>query len=205
MRTHLILSFLILVAPAAPAQDAPREAPRGWRWQLDEAPDTALQVWSMAPGWHATTERPGFWWDTTMVARGRFAVEAEFHLFPDAAASEFGLAIGAANLGKPNPSYLKFVIRRDGFYTVAIREPGNYHEIAGWKHTYFVNQPGIKEPARNLVRIQAEGSAVTFYVNGRRITYVDRSMTRVDGLVAIRLGAGINAHITYLKIVPLDS
>ena len=204
MRTHLALSFLILGASAALAQDAPKEAPRGWRWRLDEAADSALQVWSMAPGWHATTEQPGFWWDTTMVARGKFAAEAEFHLFPNAAASEFGLAIGGANLDKASPSYLKFVIRRDGFYTVAVREPGNYHEIAGWKHTYHVNQPSSAESGKNLVRIQADASVVAFYVNGHRVTYVDRSMVRVDGLVVIRLGAGINAHITGLRIEPLD-
>lgn len=203
MRTQRILPLLILVGSMARAQDTPKEAPRGWRWQLDEAPDTALQVWSMAPGWHATTEHAGFWWDTTMVARGRFAVEAEFHLFPDAAATEFGLAIGVANLDKPTSTYLKFVVRRDGSYTVAIREPGNYHEIAR-KQTHYVNQPSSTEPAKNLVRIQAHRGSVAFYVNGHQLMYVDRSMTKADGLVAIRLGPGINAHITGLRVEPLD-
>lgn len=203
MRISLALPFLILAATAAPAQDAPKEAPPGWRWQLDDAPGTALQVWSMTPGWHATTEQPGFWWDTTMVASGKFAVEAEFHLFPDAAATEFGLAIGVTNLGKPTASYLKFVVRRDGFYSVAIREPGNYHEMDR-KHSHFVNQPGSKEPAKNVVRIQAHRREVVFYINGHRVTYVDRSITRAEGLVAIRLGAGINAHITGFRIEPLD-
>lgn len=204
MRTPLALSFLILVAPAAPAQDTAKEAPPRWRWRLDEAPDTTLRVWTMAPGWHATTEQPGFWWDTTMVARGKFAVEAEFHVFPDAANSEFGLAIGGVNLDTPDASYLKFVVRRDGFYTVAIREPGNYHEIARWRTTYYVNQPSSTESSKNLVRIQASASAVEFYLNKHRIMYVDRSMTRAEGLVAIRLGAGMNAHITGFRIEPLD-
>src|SRR6185503_4413180 len=116
-------SFLALsaLAPAlAPAQDAPHVAPAGWEWHMDDGPDTTLRVWNKGDAWRAETEKAGLWWDTTWVGKGKFAAEAEFLLYPESAGSEFGLVIGGTRMSEENPSYIKFVVRKDGYYNVAL-------------------------------------------------------------------------------------
>ena len=205
MRLPLLLALAAFAPALASAQEGPREAPAGWRWRLDDGRDTTPQIWNQGSGWHADTQNAGLWWDTTWTAKGKFAVEVEFMIYPESAGGEFGLVIGGVKLDQENPAYIKFVARRDGHYNVALRDGKLFHEIAPWKHTYRVLQPTGEGPARNLVRIQAGGSEIGFYLNGFRIFYIDRYMVKAPGMIALRLGGGIVADISKFKIEPLDN
>jgi len=205
MRLPFLMALTLFAPTLASGQNAPHEAPAGWRWRMDDGPDSTVEVWQADSGWHANTQNAGFWWDTTWVGRGKFAVEVEYLIYPESAGSEFGLVIGGVKLTEQNSTYIKFVARKDGYYNVALRDGRLFHEIAPWKHTYRVEQPTGSGPAKNLVRIQAHGSAIAFYLNGYRIFYIDRSMVKAQGMIALRIGGGIVADISKFKIEPLDN
>jgi len=200
----LVLLAAALAAPAtARAQDEKRESPPNWRWHLEKEQDTTVRIWSMPPGIRLNPSYGGLWWDTTMVAKGNFAVDLVFDIYPDAANTGIGVIIGGKNLDTMEPTYLLFQIRQDGFYMIALRDKKLYHEIAPWKHLYQVNAPGETQPGRNVLRIEAGPSAIAFFSNGTRVQYEYRSMIKPEGIVGLRAGGSMDAQIVTFKILPL--
>ncbi len=204
---HLMRLCLLAAAVAAPAtlsaQDDAHVPAAGWRARMDGSADTTVVLWAEGTGWHVNPERGGIWWNPEMVATGKFLVEAEILILPGSAATGVGIFIGGRDLDTDTPTYLTFVIRQDGYYTIALRDKKLYHEIAPWKHTYHVNGPG-ESPGRNVIQIEVNGSALAFFANGTREQYLYRSMVKPEGIVGLRVGGGTDAQVTRLTITPLD-
>ncbi|MSR06117.1 MAG: hypothetical protein EXR93_03465 [Gemmatimonadetes bacterium] len=205
MRLPYLMALTVFIPVLASAQEASHTAPAGWRWRMDDGPESAVEVWQADSVWHSNTQNAGFWWDPAWVGKGRFAAEVEYLIYPESAGSEFGLIIGGVKMDEQNSSYIKFVVRSDGHYLVALRDGKLFHEIAPWKHTYRVETPSGSGPAKNVVRIQAHQSVIAFYLNGYRVFFIDRSMVKAPGQVALRMGGGIVADISKFKIEPLDN
>jgi hypothetical protein len=203
----LVLSFLVAAGGAAtPAQQFP--APPGWKWVTDDTarivttldpPEGAWLFGTMAPGWHITT-RPGvILFEPTYSTRGRFVVESESFLFPGDSTSGFGVFVGGGDLdGKPR--YVAFLIRRDGSAAIEAVEAGRVTPLHPWTKTAAVLPGHPKDTAKNVIRVEAEAAAVAFLVNGDKVAEVPRTGGHFDGVVGLRVGAGLNLHVTNLDL-----
>jgi hypothetical protein len=207
MRTYLATALTALVVShgIAAAQDAP---PEGWRWVTDGAATVVgrldpkpgeLTFVTMAPGWHLTTGPAASLFEPTVSMRGRFAIESEAFLFPGTSAEGFGVFVGGRDLDGV-ARYLAFLIRRDGSAAVERREGGTTTLLKPWtRHTAIVAHAGDdKSTARNLLRIEAESASLVFLVNGAKVLEVPRTGDVADGVLGLRIGAGLNLHVTNL-------
>ena len=53
---------------------------------------------------------------------------------------------------------------------------------------------------KNVLRVEAEASVVTFLVNGQKVADVPRDGGRFDGIVGLRIGENLNLHVTNLDL-----
>jgi hypothetical protein len=208
-RAVLVLPCLFLVVVAASLHAGQQfPAPSGWKWVTDtdarivsalDPPDGAWLFGTMAPGWHITT-RPGvILFEPSYSSRGRFVVESESFLFPGTSSTGFGIFVGGRDLeGLPN--YVAFVIRRDGSAAIESVEAGRTTALHPWTKASAVVAGTETGNVKNLLRVEAEASVVTFLVNGQKVAEVPRDNTRFDGLVGLRVGADLNLHVTNLDL-----
>ena len=183
-------------------------APAGWKWVTDTdakivtSLDPAEGSWlfgTMAPGWHITT-RPGVTlFEPTYAGRGRFALESESFLFPGTSTAGFGVFVGGADL-EGQARYVAFLIRRDGSAAVEAREAGRATLLHPWTKAAAVVAGTSAGDVKNLLRVEAEAAVVTFIVNGEKVAEVPRDGARFDGIVGLRVGEGLNLHVTNLDL-----
>ena len=211
MRRPLVQALMLCVFAALSAavlsagQFSP---PPGWKWVTDSDArivttlDPAEGAWlfgTMAPGWHVTT-RPGvILFEPTHASRGRFALESESFLFPGTGASGFGVFVGGADLnGKAK--YVAFLIRRDGSAAIESVDSGRVTALHPWTKSAAVLPGSSGGDVKNVLRVEAEASVVTFLVNGQKVAGYRRDGTRFDGLVGLRVGENLNLHVTNLDL-----
>ena len=133
--------FAGMVLSAAPramaAQDSP---PAGWSWALDREAkwasgsrmaktDSTFDFVHMAPGWHITMGPGGALFDPRERVSGRFIVEAELILFPDATNGEYGVFVGDRMADGASAEWTAFVVRAE---PDSVRFHVNGERIAAW-------------------------------------------------------------------------
>jgi hypothetical protein len=156
------------------------------------APDSAYTFDRMPPGWHVTMGPGAVLFDSLHRAEGRFIVETEIFLFPNSAAAEYGLV-----LGKADGSWVGFLARRDGTAGIVRRAGGSEVSLVPWSAHDSIPRPA-GEPVRVILRVEAERDSAHFVVNGARVGSVLRSAAPVDGVFGLRVGRGINVHVSRL-------
>ena len=207
-RSVLVLPGLLFAVAAASLHAGQFPAPQGWKWVTDadarivstlDVPEGAWLFGTMAPGWHVTT-RPGvIVFDPNHSSRGRFVVESESFLFPGTGSAGFGVFVGGRDL-EGKPSYVAFVIRRDGSAAIESVEAGRLTALHPWTKASAIVAGGETGDVKNLLRVEAEASIVTFLVNGQKVAEVPRDGTRFDGLIGLRVGADLNLHVSNLDL-----
>jgi hypothetical protein len=208
-RAVVVVSCLLSVVVAATLQAGQFPAPSGWKWVMDadakivsslDPPEGSWLFGTMAPGWHITT-RPGvLLFEPSHSSRGRFVVESESFLFPGKSNSGFGVFVGGKEL-EGTPSYVAFVVRRDGSAAIEAVDAGRTTALHAWTKSSAVVTAGMDGgEIKNLLRVEAEASIVTFLVNGQKVAEVPRDGTRFDGLVGLRVGGDLNLHVTNLDV-----
>jgi len=205
-----VLASIALGLPShASAQLAP---PAGWRWTLDgparlvnggrfTPTDSTFDFAHMAPGWHITMGPGAVLYDPAERASGRFVLEGEMILFPDASAGEYGVFVGGKNLDdEARREWIAFVVRADGEVAVMRQRGRETTWLLPWRaHAASkVLVPGAT--AKNYVTVRAEPDSVRFVVNGERVAAFDRAVLEVDGAIGFRIGKGVNLHITNLDV-----
>ena len=155
-------------------------------------PDSAYTFDRMPPGWHVTMGPGAVLFDSLHRAEGRFVVESEIFLFPNSATAEYGLV-----LGKGEGSWIGFLTRRDGTAAIMRRSGGRAITLVPWFAHDSIPQPAA-EPARAILRVEAERDSTHFLVNGARVASVLRSAAPVDGVFGLRVGRGVNVHVSRL-------
>jgi hypothetical protein len=201
-----LCALLTAAAAALSARQFP--APPGWKWVTDAdarlvtSLDPGEGSWlfgTMAPGWHITT-RPGvILFEPSYSARGRFAVESESFLFPGASTAGFGVFVGGTDLERA-PRYVAFLIRRDGSAAIESVADGRVTQLHPWTAAPSVVAGRTSGDVKNALRVEAEASAVVFFVNGEKVAEVPRDGTRFDGVVGLRVGENLNLHVTNLDL-----
>ncbi|MFN0098498.1 MAG: hypothetical protein ACKVS7_07480 [Gemmatimonadaceae bacterium] len=214
MRSALVMVAIAMVASLmlpsrALAQGAP---PVGWKWTLDGparlvnggrflSTDSTFDFVHMAPGWHITMGPGAVLYDPAERASGRFVVEGELILFPDASANEYGVFVGGKSLDdEARKEWIALVVRADGQVAV-MRQRGNESTwLIPWRAHAASKVLLTGASAKNYVTVRAEPDSVRFVVNGERVAAFERSALDVDGPFGFRIGKGVNLHITNLDV-----
>ena len=197
--------FLLLVAlAAAPSTGLSQSArPEGWQVRADAgAPDSSVAYDRMPPGWHITTGPGSILFDPANQARGRFAVEAEIHLFPGESNEGFGVFIGGTNLQAAAESWTAFLITRDGSATIERRQNGSTTVLYPLtKGASIKPHAGGEGTALNTIRVLVQGDSAVFSANGQRITAIGARELLLEGTFGFRVGKNVNLHVTNLDLV----
>lgn len=197
----LVLVSVVCGAATAPLAAQQPAAASTWRAVVDPsrpagqaAADTGVEFAPMPPGWHVTTGPGVIVFDARKRAEGRFVVEAEMFLFPGASQEGYGVFVGGADLEGGRPGYTAFVVRRDGSAAVVQRRAGADTLLLPWtRHEAVVAHPG-QGTTKNVLRIVADAATVTFLANDRELVTLPRSPLRLEGVIGLRVGAGVNVH-----------
>jgi hypothetical protein len=188
MLTTRIGALLLLVPGFLSAQ-----APRGLAMALDgQAPDSTYTFERMPPGWHVTMGPGAILYDSTATAGGRFVLESEIFIFPNSSDEGYGLV-----LGRDGSAWTGFLLSRNGMAAVVRSEGGGAKPLVAWAANDSVPRPG-DDPARVRIRVEAERDSVHFLANGARVASLPRSSVNVDGGFGLRIGQGVNVHVTSL-------
>lgn len=211
LASALLAASVVSPTSAATQQASPAVPPSGWLWTLD-AParlenggrfspsDTTFDFVRMAPGWHITMGPGAALYDPRERAEGRFAVQGELILFPNASANEYGLFVGGRALDGADKQWFAFVVRADGSAAVMHRAGTETHMVMPWTPHAAVKSKAAGETVTNVVTVRAEPDSVRFLVNGERIAAFPRASLDADGSFGFRIGQGVNLHITNLDI-----
>lgn len=200
---------LLALPHAGLAQAMP---PVGWKWALD-APATLATAGAfksaagqfefahMAPGWHITMGPGAALYDPAEQATGRFILEGELILFPDASDQEYGVFVGGKRLeDEATKEWIAFVVRADGQVAVMQRRGRETTWLTPWTAHAAAKLRVSGASAKNIVTVRAEPDSVRFLVNGERVTAFARAALDVDGAFGFRIGQGVNLHITNLDL-----
>jgi hypothetical protein len=152
----------------------------------------------MAPGWHITSRPGAILFEPTHTSRGRFVLESESFLFPGTGTGGFGVFVGGTDLDT-KPRYVAFLIRRDGGAAIESVEPGRVTALHPWAKSPAVLPGSTTGDVKNVLRVEAEATIVTFFVNGQKVADVPRD-GRFDGIVGLRVGENLNLHVTNLDL-----
>ena len=203
----LMLGALVSLTTAA-VSGRQFPAPPGWKWVTDsdarivttlDPPEGTWLFGTMAPGWHITSRPGAILFEPTHASRGRFVLESESFLFPGPGSGGFGVFVGGSDLeGKPR--YVAFLIRRDGSAAIESVEAGRVTALHPWTKASAVLPGTSSGDVKNVLRVEAEASLVTFMVNGQKVAEVPRTDGRFDGIVGLRVGENLNLHVTNLDI-----
>lgn len=155
------------------------------------AADSTYAFDPMPPGWHVTMGPGAVLSDSMYRAEGRFAVEAEIFLFPNSAPAEYGIV-----LGRRGREWTGFLARRDGSAAIVRQGRGGMQPLVAWAAHDSVPKPGA-EPARVVLRVEAEMDSTHFMVNGQRVGAIARTSLH-DGAFGLRVGPGVNVHVSRL-------
>jgi hypothetical protein len=186
------------------------KTPTDWRWRTDsparvgddaKTPDSSWYYVAMPPGWHVTT-RPGvLLYHPDHRGHGLFSLESEIFLFPGESQEGYGLFVGGQEVEGEGatPSYVAFVVRRDGAVAVVRHRGGTTEFVRPWTtNAAVVPHPGGDETAKNVLRLDVRPTAVELAVNGQAVLSVPRDEVATEGRFGFRLGANLNVHITTL-------
>lgn len=205
MLCRSILPAVILACAAVPLGAQQPSSPTAWRWVLDGArgsaeQHSAFEFSPMPPGWHVTTGPGAVLFDPRNRADGRYIVEAEMFLFPGTSQEGYGVFVGGADLEDGQPGYTAFVVRRDGSAAVVQRRAGTDTLLVPWtRHEAVVAHSG-DGTAKNILRVVAEPATVTFLANDRELARLARASLPLDGILGLRVGAGVNLHTSRLDL-----
>lgn len=193
------LSLAFLLVSLAPALSG-AQAPRTLTVRPDAGSADSVEHAPMPPGWHITTRPGSILYDPALSARGRFAVGLEVHLFPGTSQEGFGVFLGGENVST-NPSYVAFLIRRDGSAAIERVEGTKRTALVPWARAASVKpHPGGDDTAFNTILVRADVDSIRFDTNGQRVAAIARAGTTIDGAFGIRAGGDLNLHVTNLDV-----
>jgi hypothetical protein len=93
-----------------------------------------------------------------------------------------------------------FVLRRDGSAAVIRQTAAGQELLAPWMPHAAIVKGNEKEPVKNALRVDVGAAAIDVDVNGQRVLSLPRDRAEVDGRVGLRIGAGLNLHVTTFDV-----
>ncbi len=213
MRTLSLLALALAAAPlAAQANNDPDKPaggsgvlPAGWSNRLDRATDKLADVKfePMGAGLHFTTGPSGIYWRAADAVTGNFHAIARFtRTKAPAHAEAYGLFVGGNDLTGDAQSYVYFLVRADGMYTIRHRNgpgvPGNLTTGGnrnGWVAHEAVAKADSAGKATDQLEVSLAGGKLTFKANGKTVQEVDAAGLKLTGVVGIRMNHNLDVHV----------
>ena len=202
---HVLASLFVTAITTAPLLAQGTQA--GWKFRYDRAnaPDSAITIAAMGSGFHFTTTGRGaaIAWRPNQTATGSFTAELDANVAPGSGHMEgFGIILGGAALDSANQTYLYFLVRPDGAFTIKHRAGTAVHNVQEWTPNAAIAKQEGQAPAHNTITVQAQRDSVVFMVNGQRVHAIGRSAGLVDGIVGVRVNHGLSVHVNRLDVRP---
>jgi hypothetical protein len=216
MRTLALLGLSAVLTTPLLAQGNPADpdkkvtgggtVPPGWSYRLDDTTATLKDVKfaAMGPGWHFTTGPAGIYWRDSDAVTGSFHTLATFTQTKAPAHPEaYGMFLMGTDLKGTNQSYIYFLVRGDGMFSIRQRTGGNVTNVTtqgnrnGWvANPAVVKQDSTTGKATNLLEIAGDAAAkkVTFKVNGKTVHEMNATGGTV-GIIGIRMNHNLDVHV----------
>jgi len=203
------ISALLALGAASSLHAQGLTTPSEWRWRLDRPAtlvteqavgDSAWRFVAMPPGWHVTTGPGVLLFEPTERATGRYALSADFLLFPGPSDAGFGLVLGGADLAAAATPLVNVQLRRDGTVRILSVQGGRVEVLADWAaHPAIRAHPGTGVVGNHL-RVDVASDSLRVFVNDTVVTAVASAGLVTDGQFGLQVGEGLNMHITTLDV-----
>ena len=198
-------------SPAAPQSGHNLKTPPTWKARYDDGSAGGRYYEVMRPGWHIHAGPAGIFWDPGRFATGNYSVTSTIFLFPPGTGdppssvdTPYGLLLGGDGLDRPSGSYVTFMLRNDGRFSVARHRGLERHELVPWTPSDAISiwTENLEGTAKNVVVVDAMEDDVIFWVNDMQVASLPRADLPVEGTVGLRAGEGLSLHITAVTIGP---
>jgi hypothetical protein len=207
MRKVLAGACLSAFAGGAHAQDhrdpSAWQGAKGW-WALMDtpAPDSLLYSVDMPPGWHITAHGPGaLLGDSTWTLAGPGVIETDIFLFPGQSTEGYGLFLGGSGLRSGNLQWVAVLLRRDGSVAVVSHQRGSTRPERDWVQHEAIKPGDAKDAVKNALRVDVGAETTSIRVNGKVVMDVPTAMIGSPrGVVGLRVGRGLNLHVTKVTV-----
>jgi hypothetical protein len=134
-------------------------------------------------------------------ARGTYAVKTEIDqisgpLHPEAA----GVFIGGRDLAGPNQSYVYFLVRADGQYSIKRRQGSTVSILVPFTANPNVPKEDAAGHANYPIVVAVGGDSVRLQVNGQPVAAIASNGIPTSGIAGIRVNHGLHLMIKPLVI-----
>lgn len=208
------LAFAQAAADGSKPQGENLKVPEGWQWRFDkanadvkvgsEAETSDVFFVNMTPGWHITSGPAGIYYHSDNKVKGDFSLDSKIYLFDTKGRNReaFGLFIGGRDLKSDNQSYVYFLLRNTGEYLIKKRTGSETSTLKGWTKIDAMNMftEETESSAENDFQIKVTGDTITFSLNGKVLSNIDKGDLNTDGHYGFRVNHSINLHISSLKL-----
>ncbi|HEU5219921.1 MAG TPA: hypothetical protein VFU23_14775 [Gemmatimonadales bacterium] len=211
LSTLALASFLAAPLAAQPADPDKKVSgggtlPAGWSARADGgAPLDNVKFVTMGTGLHFTTGPAVIVWKETDAVKGPFHTLATFNQTKAPAHPEaYGLIVGGNDLSGAGQTYIYFLVRGDGKYTVRKRTGDAVTNLTtggdrnGWLDNEAVaKQDATTGKASNKLEIdgKVDPSKVSFKVNGKTVLELPAAGLSLDGRVGLRVNHNLDVHV----------
>ncbi|MGH7559953.1 MAG: hypothetical protein ACRENB_02930 [Gemmatimonadales bacterium] len=200
-------------APLAAQSNDPDKAvagggtvPAGWTVRLDRAEGKMADVKfvPMGGGLHITLGPSGIFYRDADQVNGSFHAVATFNqtkapTHPEA----YGLFVGGNSLKDSAQTYIYFIVRGTGDYSIRQRQGATVTNISqgnrnGWSANDAVTkQDSVTGKATHKLEISGDAKTrkLSFSVNGKKIHEMDAPESAFKGVVGLRVNHNIDVHI----------
>jgi hypothetical protein len=200
-KSILILSALLVGAPAAAQQGSAAGFPEGWQARVDrDRPVENVAFTTMGDGFHVTTGPAAVLYNPSWTASGDYEVSARFTQtkaprHPEA----YGIVIGGEELQGEEQAYSYFLVRGTGEYFIARRQGAERSIVAPWTaHEAIVAQDESGRQT-NVLGARVAGDQVIFTVNGTEVARRPRTEVQADGVFGLRVNHNLDVHIDQVR------
>ena len=97
-------------------------------------------------------------------------------------------------------TYVYFIVRQDGKYTIKHRAGHDVHTIVDWTENPAVVQKDDAGKATNKLSINVGKENVAFLVNDKEVHTLARTQFPTDGIVGIRVNHNLDVHVADFKV-----
>ncbi len=214
MRTLSILALTTLIAVPLSAQGSDPDKkvagggtlPAGWSARGDKGATLEnVKFVTMGPGLHVTTGPAVILWKETDAVKGPFHTLATFTqtkapTHPEA----YGIIVAGDDLKGAGQSYIYFLVRGDGKFTVRKRTGETVVNLTtggdtnGWvANEALAKQDATTGKATNKLEVdgKVDPSKVSFKVNGKSVLELPAASVNLDGAVGLRVNHNLDVHV----------
>jgi hypothetical protein len=186
------------------AEKGDGKLPAGWHARLDDskASISDMKFHKVGNALHFMTGPATIVWNNANRAAGSFIVSGDFEQMKLPAHPEaFGIVFAGENLDKDNQSYLYFLVRHDGKFTIRHRAGADVHGIVEWSSTPAVAKPDASGHSVNRLSIDAGADMIRYMINGRQVAAFPRDKPMgANGLVGVRVNHNLDVHVNNFKV-----